>query len=45
MWSIYLAGGLAVIGILFIAIPLLAVRGISALAEIFSRSEVEDDET
>lgn len=41
----YLIGGLAVIAVLIIAIPLLVMRGTAILSDIIGKSEVEDDET
>lgn len=45
MWAVYLVGGLAVMGVLIVATPFIIMRGIAAFAELFSGSEVEDDET
>lgn len=43
MWPIFLLGGLTTIGVLVIVLPMLIVRGISELANILSKAEVEDD--
>lgn len=45
MWPIYLVGGLATMGVLVVAVPLLAIKSISFFAEAAKGFEVEDDET
>ena len=42
-WAIYLVGGLATIGILFVASLFLALQGVAALIDLMRGSEVEDD--
>ena len=45
MWAAYLVGGLMVMAILALALPYLVMVGIAAFAQLFSRSEYQDDET
>lgn len=42
---VYLIGGLTVIAIIIVAVPLLIMRGTAILSDIIGKSEVEDDET
>lgn len=45
MWVPYLIGGLMTMAVLFVVFPLMIMRGITALAEILGRSEVEDEQS
>ena len=45
MWALYLVGGLATVGVLLVVLPILAVLGVAALAELMAGGEVDDDET
>lgn len=43
MWIPALVGGMATIGVLVVAVPILFILGIKAFADLLAGAEVEDD--